>query len=70
MEGAAMDEKIQAIRNEATTFQDMASTLMALALRLEPATSAATIRSMNTAADAFRAELFNLQKLLDEFPAE
>ena len=62
-----MDDKIQAIRNEATTFMDMAGNLSNLAYRLEPATSAATIRSMNTAADAFRAELFNLQKLLDEF---
>ena len=62
-----MDDKIQAIRNEATTFQDMAGNLGNLAYRLEPATSAATIRSMNTAADAMRAELFNLQKLLDEF---
>lgn len=62
-----MDEKIQAIRNEATTIQDMAGSLGNLAYRLEPATSAATIRSMNTAAEAFRAELFNLQKLLDEF---
>ena len=67
MEGAAMDEKIQAIRNEALTFQEMAGNLAALANRLEPTTSAATIRSMNTAADAMRAELFNLQKLLDEF---
>lgn len=65
-----MDEKIQAIRNEATTFQDMANSLAALAYRLEPATSAATIRSLNTAAEAYRAELFNLQKLLDEFSAE
>lgn len=62
-----MDEKIQAIRNEAITFQDMAGNLAALAHRLEPATSAATIRSMNTAVDAFRAELFNMQKLIDEF---
>ena len=62
-----MEDKIQAIRNEAVTFQDMAASLSALAYRLEPATSAATIRSMNTAADAFRAELYNLQKLLDEF---
>lgn len=62
-----MEDKITAIRNETTTFQDMANSLAALAYRLEPATSAATIRSMNTAAEAFRAELFNLQKLLDEF---
>lgn len=62
-----MEDKINAIRNEAATFQEMANNLAALAYRLEPATSAATIRSMNTAADAFRAELFNLQKLLDEF---
>ena len=62
-----MDEKIQAIRNEATTFQEMAANLSALAYRLEPDTSAATLRSMNTAVDAYRAELFNLQKLIDEF---
>lgn len=62
-----MDDKIQAIKNEATTFMDMAGNLSNLAYRLEPATSAATIRSLNTAAEAFRAELFNLQKLLDEF---
>lgn len=62
-----MEDKIQAIRNEATTLQDMASNFANLAFRLEPATSAATIRSMNTAAEAYRAELFNLQKLLDEF---
>lgn len=67
MEGSTMDDKIQAIRNEATTLQDMTANLGSLAYRLEPATSAATIRSMNTAADAFRAELFNLQKLLDDF---
>ena len=65
-----MDDKIQAIRNEATTFQDIAGNLANLAFRLEPATSAATIRSLNTTAEAFRAELFNLQKLLDEFSAE
>ena len=65
-----MDDKINAIRNEATTFQEMAGSLGSLAFRLEPATSAATIRSLNTMAEAFRAELFNLQKLLDEFPAE
>lgn len=62
-----MDDKNQAIRNEALTFQDLAGNLAALAERLEPATGAATIRSMNTAAESFRAELFNLQKLLDEF---
>lgn len=62
-----MDEKIQALRNETATFQEMAANLSNLAYRLEPATSAATIRSMNTAVDAYRAELFNLQKLLDEF---
>lgn len=65
-----MDEKIQAIRNEAATFQEMAGSLGNLAYRLEAGTSAATIRSLNTTAEAFRAELFNLQKLLDEFPAE
>ncbi len=65
-----MDDKIQAIRNEAATLQDMTSNFAMLTSRLEPATSAATIRSMNAAADAFRAEMFNLQKLLDEFPAE
>lgn len=62
-----MDDKIQAIRNEAATFQELANNLASLAYRLEPATSAATIRSMNTTVDAMRAELFNLQKLLDEF---
>ena len=62
-----MDDKISAIRNETATFQELAGNLGSLAYRLEPATSAATIRSMNTAADAMRAELFNLQKLLDEF---
>lgn len=67
MEGSTMDEKIQAIRNEAATFQEMAGSLGNLAYRLEPTTASATIRSMNTAADAFRAELFNLQKLLDDF---
>lgn len=67
MEGGSMDDKIQAIINEATTFLDMAGALASLANRLEPATSAATIRSMNTAVEAYRAELFNLQKLLDEF---
>lgn len=65
-----MEDKIQAIKNEVTTLQEMAGSLISLAYRLEPATSAATIRSMNTAAEAYRAELFNLQKLLDEFPAE
>ncbi len=65
-----MDEKISALVNEASTLQEMAANMMALACRLNPPTSAATIRSMNTATDAFRAELFNLQKLLDEFPAE
>lgn len=67
MEAGTVDDKIQAIRNEAITFQDMSNNLANLACRLETATSAATIRSMNTAADAMRAELFNLQKLLDEF---
>lgn len=67
MEGGTVEDKINAIRNEAATFQEMAGSLGNLAYRLEPATSAATIRSMNTAVDAFRAELFNLQKLLDEF---
>lgn len=67
MEDSRMDDKISAIRNEAVTFQEMSGNLGSLASRLEPATSAATIRSLNTAADAFRAELFNLQKLLDEF---
>ena len=66
MEGG-MDDKINAIRNESATLQEMAGSLGNLAYRLEPATGAATIRSMNTAADAIRAELFNLQKLLDEF---
>ena len=65
-----MEDKIQAIRNEAATLQDMAGNFATLTFRLEPATSAATIRSMNTAAEAYKAELFNLQKLLDEFPAE
>lgn len=65
-----MDENIGAIVNEASTLQEMTANIMALACRLSPATSAATIRSLNTAAEAFRAELFNLQKLLDEFPAE
>ncbi len=62
-----MEDKIGAIVNEAATLQDMAGNFAMLTSRLEPATSAATIRSMNTVADAFRAELFNLQKLLDEF---
>lgn len=65
-----MDDKIQAICNEAATLQEMAGGLGRLAERLEPTTSAATIRSLNTTADAFRAELFNLQKLLDDFSAE
>ena len=65
-----MDDKIQALRNEAATLQDMTGNFAMLTSRLEPATSAATIRSMNTAAEACKAELFNLQKLLDEFPAE
>ena len=62
-----MEDKIQAIRNAAATLQDKAGNFAMHTSRLEPATSAATIRSMNAAADAFRAELFNLQKLLDEF---
>ena len=67
MEGGTMDEKIQAIRNEAATFQEMSANLSALAYRLEPDTAAATIRSLNTAVDAIRAELYNMQKLLDDF---
>lgn len=62
-----MDDKITAIRNEAATFQEMAANLSNMAYRLDASTGSATIRSMNTAAEAFRAELFNLQKLLDEF---
>lgn len=62
-----MDDKITAIRNEAATFQEMAANLANLSCRLDAATGSATIRSMNTAADAIRAELFNLQKLLDEY---
>ena len=62
-----MDEKNTAIRNEAATFQEMTANLAALASRLDEATGSATIRSMNTVADAIRAELFNLQKLLDEY---
>ena len=61
-----MEDKINALRNETATLQEMAGNLSALSYRLETATGAATVRSMNTAADAFRAELFNLQKLLDE----
>lgn len=62
-----MDEKITAIRNETATLQEIVANLSALAYRLDDATGSATIRSMNTAADAIRAELFNLQKLLDEY---
>ena len=62
-----MDEKITALRNETITLQDMTGNLNAMAFRLDPETGAATVRSMNTAADAIRAELFNLQKLLDEY---
>ena len=62
-----MDEKIAALRNETITLQDMAANLNAMAFRLDPATGAATVRSMNTAAEAIRSELFNLQKLLDEY---
>lgn len=67
MEDGTMEDKINALRNETATLQEMASNLTALSYRLEAPTSAATIRSMNTSAEAFRAELFNLQKLLDEF---
>lgn len=62
-----MDEKINALRNEAMTLQEMTCNLNALASRLDTETGGDTVRSMNTLADAFRAELFNLQKLLDEF---
>ena len=62
-----MDDKIAAIRNEAATLAEFVHSLEFLANRLDPPTSSATIRSMNTAAEALRAELFNLQKLLDEF---
>lgn len=62
-----MDEKILAIRNETATLQENVASLTALANRLDDVTGSATIRSMNTAAEALRAELFNLQKLLDEF---
>ena len=62
-----MDDKITAIRNETATLQEIVANLSALAYRLDDVTGSATIRSMNTAAEALRAELFNLQKLLDEF---
>lgn len=62
-----MDEKITAIRNETATLQEMTGNLSALAYRLDDATGSATIRSMYTIVEAFRAELLNLQKLLDEF---
>lgn len=63
-------EDIAAIRNETATLQGLLDNLSNLAYRLELPTSAATIRSMNTVADALRAEMFNLQKLIDEFPTE
>ena len=62
-----MEEKITAIRNETATLQEIVANLSALAYRLDDVTGSATIRSMNTATEALRAELFNLQKLLDEF---
>lgn len=62
-----MDEKINALRNEAATFQELAVNMIALAYRLDAATGEDTVRSMNTLAEAFRGELFNLQTLLDKF---
>ena len=62
-----MDVKITELQNEATTIQEIASNIATLTNRLDNATASATLRSLNTAADAMRSELFNLQKLIDEF---
>lgn len=65
-----MDEKNTALLNEAQTLQECSGSIMALCYRLTPdktAANAATIRSLNTQADALSGELFNLRKLIDEY---
>lgn len=65
-----MDDKNAALCNEAQTMQELVNSTMKLCYRLTPdqtSVNEATIRSLYTLADAFRAELNNLSRLLDEY---
>ncbi len=65
-----MNEKNVALCNEAQTMQELVNSAMNLCCRLTPdqeSVNDATIRSLCTLADAFRAELYNLSRLLDEY---
>lgn len=65
-----MEEKNEALVNEAMTLYDCVNSIRALCDRLTPDkfdVNAATIRSLNSQADALNAELFNLRKLIDEY---
>lgn len=65
-----MEEKNEALNNEAATLFDCVNSIAALCSRLTPDkydVNAATIRSLNSQADALNAELFNLRKLIDDY---
>ena len=65
-----MEDKNTALLNEAQTLQECTNAVMGLCYRLTPDktdVNAATIRSLNTQAEALNGELFNLRKLLDEY---
>ena len=65
-----MEDKNEALMNETQTLFDCVNTLSGLCSRLTPNktdVNAATIRSMNTAAEALKAEVFNLQRIIDDY---
>lgn len=65
-----MEQKNAALCNEAQTMIELANSTMSLCYRLTPdqtSVNDATIRSLYTLADAWRAELNNLSRLLDGY---
>lgn len=65
-----MNEKNAALCNEAQTMQELVNSTMNLCYRLtsdQTSVNDATIRSLYTLADAFRAELNNFARLLDGY---
>lgn len=65
-----MEDKNLSLFNETQTLFGLVNDLLGQCSRLlpdKPDVNAATIRSMNSTADNLRSELFNLQKLIDEY---
>lgn len=65
-----MEQKNAALCNEAQTMQELVNSTINLCSRLTPDQSSvndATVRSLYTLAEAFRAELNNFSRLLDDY---